>query len=102
MAVEIAKKNIPAALAKLDKFIEKAEALDSSVIDAFESNSKELFEIIGPAAGDFVKRRAEIEDNLERLYNKKNKLCNELVEIKGMLEAIFNFEYNTISILEAV
>lgn len=68
---------------KLDQYIEKAEGLDTSVIDSFASDSKELFETVGPEAGKFLAQRAEIEAMLERLYERQNDLCNKFAEYKG-------------------
>lgn len=88
-AIKIAKKNIPDALAKLDDFIEKAKKLDCSALNSFTSNSKELFEIVGPKAAEFVKEKSEIEAKLDNLYDNFNKTSEEFEEIKGMTKIIF-------------
>lgn len=82
-AIEIAQKNIPEALRKLDAYIKKAAALDNLAINAFSSNAAELFKIIGPEAADFVKRKAEIESQLDDLYERQNKMWNEHVKTGG-------------------
>lgn len=82
-AIEIAKKNIPAALGKLDEFIAKAADLDGSAINAFSCNAAKLFNIVGPEAAQFVKRKAEVEIQLSKLYEGQNKLWDEYVESKG-------------------
>ncbi len=83
MAIQVAKKNIPAALAKLDQYIEKASKLEVSAINSFTADSEKLFQIIGQEAGDFVKRRQEIDMNVKQLYKKQNELWDEYVKSLG-------------------
>lgn len=83
-AIEIAKKNIPAALNKLDKCIEEASSLENTAINTFANQTKQLFEIIGPKAANFVEQKAEIEVELNKIYEKQKGLYSEIGELQGL------------------
>lgn len=83
-AIEIAKESIPNALKKLEKCIAQVSTLENSAINAFASKTKAIFEIIGPKAADFVEQKAEIEYQLNKLYDKQKAIIEELGEKQGL------------------
>lgn len=82
-AIEIAKRNIPNALEKLEKCIAQVSTLETSAINAFASKTTAIFEIIGPKAADFVEQKAEIEHKLNKSYEKQKVIIEELGEKQG-------------------
>lgn len=82
-AIEIAKKNIPNALERLDKSFAQVSALENSAINAFASKTQAIFAIIGPKAADFVEQKAEVEHQLNKLYEKQKAIVEELGEKQG-------------------
>ncbi|CAG2169954.1 unnamed protein product [Oppiella nova] len=77
-AVEIAQKNIPDALARLDKYIEDAESLDSVAINEFGEQSQQIFEIIGPEAAKFAEQKDQLEAKINKKYKEQDELYREL------------------------
>ena len=91
-AIEIAQKNIPAALQTLEQCIQLALTLDNSAIETFASQTKTLFEIIGPEAVQFVKEKAEVQHKLKDLYDQQQKLYTELGQKKGLPTSFFSIQ----------
>ncbi len=84
---------MPAALAKLDESIEKCSSLAASAFKT-ELDSEKLFQIIGEATGNYVKRRQHIESDLEDLYDQQNELWDKYVKCIGMTEATLVYVYS--------
>ncbi|CAF1080857.1 unnamed protein product [Adineta steineri] len=87
-AIEIAQKNIPAALKTLENCIELASTLENSAIQTFASQTKALFEIIGPEAVQFVKEKAQVQHQLNDLYDQQQKLYAELGQKQGEVKGL--------------
>ncbi|CAF1501103.1 unnamed protein product [Didymodactylos carnosus] len=87
-AIEIAQKNITAALKTLDQCIELASTLENSAIQTFASQTKTLFEIIGSEAVQFIKEKAEIQYQLKELYDQQQKLYAELGPKQGEVKRV--------------
>lgn len=90
-SIENAKQVIPAALAKLDEYIEKASNFEQSTVNSFASDSEKLFQIIGEEAGNFVKRRSDIEKEYQDLVTKQNELWDNYVKSIGMTDTKLYF-----------
>ncbi len=75
----------------LEQCIELAASLENSAIQTFASQTKTLFEIIGPEAVQFVKEKAEIQHKLKALYDEQEKLYAELGQKQGSLKSYLLF-----------
>lgn len=88
-AIEIAKKDIPAAIGNLNDCIALVEQLDSNAFANFAQQSNKIFEIIGPEAAKFAEQKEELDEQIRKKIDKQQKLVSELGEKKGQVESLY-------------
>ncbi|XP_054152792.1 uncharacterized protein LOC128951570 [Oppia nitens] len=86
IAIKIAKKNIPKALERLDSCIEKAMQLDASAVTKFGEQIKTILNIIGPEAAKFMEEIVNLQTEINKCYEERDKLLDTVAELKGQCE----------------
>lgn len=82
-AIEIAKKNVPAALNKLNDCIACIQLLDSNAIQHFADQSEKIFKIIGPEAAKFADEKEALDAKIRQNRINQQNLVSALGKKRG-------------------